>query len=117
MIFLFRTCSWCGLNLLIAATLGVVLLFSGCASRPQSITDETPTSTLRRELQHLESSKPDGQSKTGRRKSMTPKAAGTRISCYCSHPIRFGHRFTLLVSKMPAGSIAGVSGNLPIDLA
>jgi hypothetical protein len=61
MIFLFRTRRWCGLNLLIAATLGVVLLFSGCASQPQSITGETTTSTLRKELQHLENSKSDGQ--------------------------------------------------------
>ena len=61
MIFLFQTRRWCGFNLLIAATLRVVLLFSGCASQPQSITGETPTSTLRKELQHLESSKQDGQ--------------------------------------------------------
>jgi hypothetical protein len=61
MIFLFQTRRWRGFNLLSAATLGVVLLFSGCASQPQSITGETPTSTLRKELQRLESSKPDGQ--------------------------------------------------------
>jgi len=43
------------------ATLVVVLLFSGCASQPQSITGETPTPTLQRELRRLENSKQDGQ--------------------------------------------------------
>lgn len=65
MIFLFQTRRWRGFNLLSAATLGVVLLFSGCASQPQSVTGETPTSTLRKELQRLESSKPDGQQLAG----------------------------------------------------
>jgi hypothetical protein len=43
------------------ATLVVVLLLSGCASQPQSITGETPTPTLRRELHRLENSEEDGQ--------------------------------------------------------
>jgi hypothetical protein len=43
------------------ATLVVVLFLSGCASQPQSITGETPTPTLRRELYRLENSKEDGQ--------------------------------------------------------
>jgi hypothetical protein len=39
----------------------VVLLLSGCASQPQSLTGETPTPTLRQELRRLEISKQDGQ--------------------------------------------------------
>jgi pimeloyl-ACP methyl ester carboxylesterase len=49
------------LNLLSGATLAVVLLFSGCASQPESITGETPIPTLQRELRRLEFSKRDGQ--------------------------------------------------------
>ena len=49
------------LSLLSSATLAIVLLFSGCASQPVSITSETPTPTLQRELHHLEISKRDGQ--------------------------------------------------------
>jgi pimeloyl-ACP methyl ester carboxylesterase len=48
-------------QLINGATLVVVLLLSGCASQPQSITGETPTRTLRRELHRLENSKEDGQ--------------------------------------------------------
>jgi pimeloyl-ACP methyl ester carboxylesterase len=61
MIFLSQTRRWCGLDILSGATLVVVLLLSGCASQPQSITGETPTPTLRRELRRLEISKEDGQ--------------------------------------------------------
>jgi hypothetical protein len=61
MIFLSQNRRWCGLDLLSGAALVVVLFLSGCASQPQSITGETPTPTLRRELHRLEISKQDGQ--------------------------------------------------------
>jgi pimeloyl-ACP methyl ester carboxylesterase len=61
MIFLSQNRRWCGLYLLSGATFVVVLLFSGCASQTQPITDETSTATLRRELHRLEISKQDGQ--------------------------------------------------------
>jgi hypothetical protein len=60
MILFSQSRRWRGLNLVSGATLGVVLLF-GCASGPQSITGETPTPTLRRELHRLEIGKEDGQ--------------------------------------------------------
>src|ERR1700730_2225701 len=61
MIFLSRKRQRCGLQSMNGATLVVVLLLSGCASQPQSITGETPTPTLRRELHRLEDSEEHGQ--------------------------------------------------------
>jgi hypothetical protein len=61
MIFLSQNHRWCGLNIVSGATLVVVLLLSGCASQPQSITGKTSTLTLRRKLHRLETSKEDGQ--------------------------------------------------------
>jgi hypothetical protein len=60
-IFLSQNRQRCGLNILSGTTLVAVLLLSGCASQPQSITAETPTPALRRELRRLEISKEDGQ--------------------------------------------------------
>jgi hypothetical protein len=51
-----------GLRALSGVTLVVFLLFFGCASnQPQSITAETPVSTLQQELHRLEISKREGQ--------------------------------------------------------
>jgi pimeloyl-ACP methyl ester carboxylesterase len=49
------------LNLLCGATLVVILLFSGCASQPESVNGETPNLTLQRELHRLEISKREDQ--------------------------------------------------------
>ena len=61
MIFLSQNGRLRGLNKLSGATLVVVLLLSGCASQPQSITGETPTPALQQELRRLEITKKDGQ--------------------------------------------------------
>ena len=61
MIFLWQNRPWRGLNILSGATLVIVLLLSGCASQPQSITRETPPARVRRELYLLEGSKENGQ--------------------------------------------------------